>query len=104
MSSVNRCSMLVNRCLVFIIASMVVLGEKLDGGPTDRSDGVLGIVSGVIFLWTSRVCRTLLGQHERFPHTGNGRGKHTCGIHRLAQQTNMSCVSGFFTLLNHRDS
>jgi hypothetical protein len=42
--------LVINRCLAFITSSMVVLGENLGGGPTDRSAGVLTIVSGALFL------------------------------------------------------
>jgi hypothetical protein len=43
-----------------------VLGEKLGGGPADRSAGVLKIVSEALFLRSSRVYPILLGQRERF--------------------------------------
>jgi hypothetical protein len=69
MSPINQCSMFVNRCLTFITVSMAVRGEKLDGGPADRSTGVLRIVPGAIFLGSSRVCPTLLGQRERLSRT-----------------------------------
>jgi hypothetical protein len=39
---------MVNRCLVFIIVLMVVLGEKLDGGLANHSAG-LRVVSGALF-------------------------------------------------------
>jgi hypothetical protein len=51
MGPVNLCSMFVNKYLAFITASMIVKGEKLGGGPADRSTNVLGIVSGALFLW-----------------------------------------------------
>jgi hypothetical protein len=44
MSPVNRYSLFVNRCLTFITALMVVLGEKLGGGPTDHLAGLGGCV------------------------------------------------------------
>jgi hypothetical protein len=49
---------------------MVLLGEKLDGGPVDRSAGMLGIVSGSLFLGSSRVHPTLLMVSKRLPRTG----------------------------------
>jgi hypothetical protein len=63
--------------LTFITASLVVLGEKLGGGPVDRSTGMLGIVSGALFLGSSRVRPTLLMASERLPHTWTASRKHT---------------------------
>jgi hypothetical protein len=48
---------------------IVVLGEKLGGRLVDRSAVVLRIVLGALFLRSSRVCTTLLGQCERLCHT-----------------------------------
>jgi hypothetical protein len=48
---------------------MVVLGEKLDGGLADRSADVLEIVSGVLFLGTSRAHPKLLMANERLSRT-----------------------------------
>jgi hypothetical protein len=59
MGPVNYCSLFINRCLAFITASMVVLGEKQGGEPTDHLVG-LGVVSGALFLRSSRVCPTLM--------------------------------------------
>jgi hypothetical protein len=73
---------------------MVVLGEKLGGGPTDHSAG-LGIVSRALFLGSSRVCSTLLMACERLPHTWIARMKHTWGVCGLAWEAYISCVSGF---------
>jgi hypothetical protein len=72
---------------------MVVLGEKLGGRPTDWSAGVLRIMLGALFLRNSRVCPTVLGQHERLAHTGTARGNHTCGVRALVQEVYVSCVS-----------
>jgi hypothetical protein len=74
---------------------MLVLGEKLGGGPTDRSAGVLKILSGAIFLWSSRVRPTLLGQHERLPRTRTARRKRTSDVRGLAWKVYVSCVSSF---------
>jgi hypothetical protein len=71
---------------------MVVRGEKLGGKPTNHSGGVLGIVSRALFLMSSRVHPTLLGQREILPHTGatarsigveyvDQRKKHTCHMY-----------------------
>jgi hypothetical protein len=46
---------------------MVVLQEKLGGGPADWSASVLGIVSGALFLGSSRVRPMLLMASERLP-------------------------------------
>jgi hypothetical protein len=73
---------------------MVGLGEKLGGGPTDRSAGVLEIVLGALFLRSNRIRPTLLGQRERLPRTGIVRrkhmsayvdwhGKHTCCVYQV---------------------
>jgi hypothetical protein len=88
---------------------MVVLGEKLGAGPTDRSIGMLGIVSGALFLGGSRVRLMLLMASKRLPHMGTAHRKHTTGIHGLAREAYVSCVSGFFNCrvyinLNRRNS
>jgi hypothetical protein len=48
-SSLLTYTHIVNRYLTFITSSMVVLGDKLGGGPADRLVGVLRIVSGALF-------------------------------------------------------
>jgi hypothetical protein len=92
---VNRFSMFVNRCLTFITALMVVLGEKLGGGHADQSVGVLKIVLGAIFLGSSMIRPTLLGQRERLPRTGTVHRKHTSGVREPTQEAYVTCVSGF---------
>jgi hypothetical protein len=73
---------------------MVVLGEKLGGGPVDQSTNVLEIVPGALFLGTSRVRPTLLTANERLPRTWTAtktvrviyvdwRGKRTCHVYRV---------------------
>jgi hypothetical protein len=100
--------MFINICLAFITVSIVVLGEKLGGRPVDQSVGVLGVVLGALFLGSSRVRPTLLGQHERLPRTGTARRKRTCGIRGPVQEAYMSCISYFPCMVyldsNHRDS
>jgi hypothetical protein len=59
----------VKRCLDLITTSMVLLGEKLGDGPADRSTGVLGIISGALFLGSSRVRPMLLMATERLSRT-----------------------------------
>jgi hypothetical protein len=83
MDPVNHCSLFVNRCLAFITASMAVLGEKLGGGPADHSAG-LGVVSGALFLRSSRVRPTLMMAYERLPHMETARRTHTPGIRGLS--------------------
>jgi hypothetical protein len=61
----------------------------------DRSAVVLRIVSGAIFLRSSRVHPTLLGQRERLPCMGTAHGKSTCGVRGPAQGVYVLCVSGF---------
>jgi hypothetical protein len=74
---------------------MVVLGEKLGGGTTNWSVSVLEIVSGALFLRSSRVHPTLLMASERLPHLWTARRKHTCGIPRLAREEYVLCKSDF---------
>jgi hypothetical protein len=73
---------------------MAVLGEKLGGGPADRSTG-LDVVSGALFLERSRVRPTLWMACKRLPHTWTTRRKLTLGICGLAWEMYMSCVLGF---------
>jgi hypothetical protein len=79
MGPLNRCSLLSTDVLTFITTSMVVLGEKLGGGPKDRSAG-LGVVLGALFL----------GSHMWTAHR-----KHTRGIHELTWKAYVLYVSGF---------
>jgi hypothetical protein len=73
---------------------MAVLGEKLGGGPADHSAG-LGVVSGALFLRSSRVRPTLLVACERLPRTGTAHMKRTPGVCGLAWEAYVSCWSGF---------
>jgi hypothetical protein len=73
---------------------MVVLGEKLGGRLADHSAG-LGVVSGALFLRSSRVRPTLLVACERLPRTGIARRKRTSGVCGLAWEAYVSCWSGF---------
>jgi hypothetical protein len=73
---------------------MVVLGEKLGGGPADHPAG-LGVVMGALFLESSRVRPTLLMDCERLPRTGTTRRKRTPSVHELAWEAYVSCWSGF---------
>jgi hypothetical protein len=56
---------------------MIVLGEKLGGGPTDQLAGALGIMSEALFLKSSRVRPMLLMASERLPGTWTGHRKCT---------------------------
>jgi hypothetical protein len=71
------------------------LGEKLGGGPKDGSADVMRIVSGALFLGSSRVHRIPLGQCERLPCKGTFLGKCTGGIRGQAQEAYVACVSVF---------
>jgi hypothetical protein len=73
---------------------MAVLGEKLGDGPADHSAG-LGVVSGALFLRSSRVRPTLLVACERLPCTETARRKRTLGVRGLAWEVYVSCWSGF---------
>jgi hypothetical protein len=69
---------------------MVVLGETLGGGPTAHSAG-LGVVSGALFLGSSRVCPTLMMAYERLPRMGTAYRKRTLGICRLVWEPYVLC-------------
>jgi hypothetical protein len=71
------------------------LGRETGYGPTDWSAGVLGIVSGALFLGSSdsvQLYRRLVeGYHVRGPPTGSVRqayvdwcGKRTCRVGRVS--------------------
>jgi hypothetical protein len=83
MGPVNRCSLFVNRCLNFITASMAVLGEKLGGGHMYHSAG-LGVVSGTLFLGSSRVRPTLMMAYERLPRMETTHRKCMSNVRGLA--------------------
>jgi hypothetical protein len=55
-----------------------MLGKKLGGGPADHSTR-LGVVSGAIFLGSSRVDPTLLMACERLPRTWTTHRKRMQG-------------------------
>jgi hypothetical protein len=78
-----------------------VLGEKLGGRPADHSAG-LGVISGALFLRSSRVHPTLLMACERLPHTGTTRRKRTPGVRGLAWEPYVSCWSDFSLQGVHR--
>jgi hypothetical protein len=58
---------------------MAVLGDKLGGGPVDHSAG-LEVVSGALFLRSSRVRPTLLVACKMLPCTGTAHRKRTPGV------------------------
>jgi hypothetical protein len=60
-----------------------VLGEKLGGEPADHSTR-LGVVSGALFLESSRVRPTLLMACERLPRTEIARRKRMSDVRGLA--------------------
>jgi hypothetical protein len=69
---------------------MAVLGEKLGGGPADHSAG-LGVVSGALFLGSSRIHLTLMVACKSLPHTGTARKKRMSGVYGLAWEAYVSC-------------
>jgi hypothetical protein len=87
--------------LAFITASMAVLKEKLGGGPTDHSAG-LEVVSGALFLGSSRVRSTLLVACERLPHTETAHRKRTSDVRGLAWEAYMSYWLGVSLQSVHR--
>jgi hypothetical protein len=82
-------------------ASMVVLGEKLEQVPRATQPG-WEVESGALFLGSSSIRPTLLGQRQRLPCTGTARRKRTSGVHGLAREVYVSCVSGFSLQGVHR--
>jgi hypothetical protein len=72
---------------------MAMLREKLGGRPVDHSSG-LGVVSGALFLESSRVRPMLLVTCERLPRTWTARKKRTPGVRGLAWEVYVSCWSG----------
>jgi hypothetical protein len=80
---------------------MAVLGEKLGGGPTDHSIG-LGVVSGALFVRSSRDRPTLLVACERLPRIGTTHRKCTSSIRGLAWEAYVSCWSGLHQHGVHR--
>jgi hypothetical protein len=64
-------------------------------GPMDQSTDVLGIVSGAIFLRSSRVRQILLMASKRLSRMWTVRRKRTCGICGLVRKAYMSCISSF---------
>jgi hypothetical protein len=61
---------------------MIMLGEKLGSGSTDRSAG-LRVVSEAIFLRSSRVYPMLLMAYERLPCTWTAHKKRTRDVCEL---------------------
>jgi hypothetical protein len=53
------------------------------------------VVSGALFLRSSRVRPTLFMAYERLPRMGTARRKRTPGVHGLAWEAYVSCWSGF---------
>jgi hypothetical protein len=73
---------------------MVVLGEKLSGGPVYHSTR-LRVVLRVLFLRSSRVHPTLLMACERLQRTWTAHRKRTHDVCGLAWKVYVSCVSSF---------
>jgi hypothetical protein len=81
---------------------MIVLGEKLGGRFVDRPADMLRIVSRAIFLRSSRVRLTMLGQRERLPRTRIVHEKRTGGVCGPVRKSYVLCVSGFSLYDVHR--
>jgi hypothetical protein len=80
---------------------MAILGEKLGGGPADHSAG-LRVVSGALFLRSSRVRLILLMACKRLPRTETARMKRTLGVWGLVWEAYVSCWSDFSLLGVHQ--
>jgi hypothetical protein len=85
---------------------MVVLGEKLRR-VSRATQPSLELESGVLFLGSSSIRPTLLGQRERLPCTETARRKRASGVRGLAREAYVSCVLDFpcrvYIDLNYRD-
>jgi hypothetical protein len=73
---------------------MTVLGEKLGGESVDHS-AELGVVSGALFLGSSRVHPTLLVACERLLCIGTAHRKRMPSVRGLAWEAYVSCGSDF---------
>ena len=73
MGPVSRGSLLANGCLAYAYCFNGCHGRETEVGPADRSAGVLGIVSGALFLGSSRIRPTLLGQCKRLSYADGVR-------------------------------
>jgi hypothetical protein len=80
---------------------MAMLGEKLGVRPVDHSVR-LRVVSGALFLWSTRVRPTLLKVCKRLPHMGTAHRKHTSGVRGLVWKAYVSCWSDFPMQSVHR--
>jgi hypothetical protein len=69
MSHVNRYSLFINRCLVFIYYFNGCEGREIGWRPADRSADGLRCSREFLFLENSGIRPTLLGQCERLSHT-----------------------------------
>jgi hypothetical protein len=63
---------------------------------------------GNTFAQEQRICSTLLGHYERLSHMGTAHRKRKSGVHGLAWEAYMSCVSDFSCRMyidsNHHES
>jgi hypothetical protein len=95
MSPANWCNLFANKWLPLAYCFNDYHVRETGARHTDRSADGLWIVSGDLFLRSNRIHPTLLGKHKRLPCTRNIHKKRMCGIHGLAQETYVSCVSDF---------
>jgi hypothetical protein len=70
-------------------------GREAGYGPADRSADVIWIVSGALFLGSSRICPNLSAPRERLSRTGTTHRKRMLGIRGLVWEAYVSCWSGF---------
>jgi hypothetical protein len=102
MGPVSRGSLLANGCLAYAYCFNGCYGRETEAGPADRSTGVLGIMSGALFLGSSRIRPTLLGQCKRLSYADSvretyGRVSYADQVHenvwRVDQVSPAGCIS-----------
>jgi hypothetical protein len=101
MDPVNRCSLLSTDTWLSLLLQWLFLRGKLGRAPMNHS-AELGVVSGAIFLESSRVHPMLWMTCERLSCTWIARKKCTRGVRELSWEAYVSCVSGFSLQGIHR--
>jgi hypothetical protein len=95
MGSVNRCSWLAIDAWLYPYCFNVCCGRETEYGPTDRLADVLWIGTESFFLRSSSSVQRCWWLCKMLPHMGTTHRKCTSGVHGLAREAYVSCVSGF---------
>jgi hypothetical protein len=91
MSTVKRYNMIVNRLLTLSYCFIGCYERETRCEPANWSIGVLWIRTGALFLGSSRIRLSLLGQCERLSYIGTACRKRTIGVHGLAREAYVAC-------------